>query len=51
MDNYFYFSSIRSVTVQLMNVFSDLKVMKYVGGESVKEVEVPIKYSTKEKFY
>ena len=51
MDKYFYFSSIRSVTVQLMNVFSDLKVMKYVDGESVKEVEVPIKYSTKEKFY
>lgn len=51
MNKYFYFSSIRSVTIQLMNAFSDIKVMKYLGDERVKEVEVPIKYSTKEKFY
>lgn len=52
MDSYFYFSSIRSVTIQLMNIFSDIKIMKYSKeGKPVKEVEVPLKYSTKEAFY
>lgn len=51
MNKFFYFSSIRSVTIQLMNAFSDIKVMKYLEEERVKEVNVPIKYSTKEKFY
>lgn len=51
MDTYFYFSSIRSISVQLMNVFSNMRVKKYINEEDVRDIEVPLKYSTKEKFY
>jgi hypothetical protein len=52
MDSYFYYSSIRRTTIQVLNVFNNVKVGKYDRhGELRREVPVPLKLMPKEKFY
>jgi len=52
MDGYFYFSSIRNTTVQVIDLFNSITIGKYnKNGDKVKEIKVPLKYAMKEKFY
>lgn len=52
IKNFIYLSSIRTVAVQLLNVFSGIQVYKFNNSNDIiKIIDVPIKYSTKEKFY
>lgn len=51
MNKHFYFSCIRSTTESFLDLFNDISIMKYDSNNNpTKEVKVPIKFQTKEKF-
>ena len=48
MKNYYYYQAFRKTTVQFLDLFNDIKIRRYDrGGNFVKYVEVPVKYSDK----
>lgn len=52
MNNWFYYSSIRSVSFALTHAFSGLKIKKIDGeGNISNSIDVPLKYGLKEKFW
>ena len=53
MDKWFYYASIRAVSLALCDVFTDLTVKKIDSNGNVlnSTIDVPLKYGLKEKFY
>ena len=52
MRNYYYYGAFRKTTVQFLDLFNDINIKRYDrGGNFVKYVEVPVKYSPKEKIW
>lgn len=52
MKNYFYYGSIRKSIIQFLDIFNDLKIAKRDSdGNITKYVDVPLKYSPKQKFF
>lgn len=52
MDNHFYFWIIKKTITQFANVFNNIKIAKYNEDGSIKKtIEVPVKLSSKQKFY
>lgn len=51
MNEFYYFHSIRKTTIQVLNLFNELRVAKYKpDGSIAKTVLVPIKLGPKDKF-
>lgn len=52
MDNFYFYKTIQNTTIQVMNIFNDIKIAKY---NSLKEIEktitVPIKLANKAKYF
>lgn len=51
--SFFYYGSIRKTIIQFLDIFNNLSIAKYDtdGTTILKNVQVPIKYMPKEKFY
>jgi hypothetical protein len=52
VDNYYYYQAFRKTTVQFLDLFNGIKIRRFnQAGTFVKYVQVPIKYSPKEKIW
>ena len=52
MDNFYFYKTIQSTTVQTMNIFNDISIAKYSSaGAILKTVNVPIKLANKAKYF
>lgn len=52
MKDYYYYQAFRKTTVQVLDLFNDIQINRYdQGGNWLKRVEVPLKYSPKEKIW
>lgn len=48
---YFYHEHVKRVTAAVGYLFSKIKIQKKVDGKKIKQIEVPLVYSNKEKWY
>lgn len=52
MKNYYFFKLIKKTTLQVLDLFNNMKIAKFNSDGSVsKYVNIPIKLSSKQKFY